>query len=180
MVAARLLLDGAPRLGSVRLGVVDGPSGSGKTSFAAAWAAAVDVSGVRVAVLSTDLMATWADPFGWWDRLDAGVLQPLAVDRAGALLVTDWTDGVPRPGRQLRVPVPEVLILEGVSSARRAVADRVTVAVWVEVSDRAERLRRAVARDGEASRRHLEEWQRAEDRHFAQDGTELRADLAVR
>lgn len=196
--AARLLLAGTPRLGAVRLGVVDGPSGSGKTTFAAAWASAVAAAGrgtvvtlvdenerapapgMRISVLSTDLLATWDDPFDWWGRFDAGVLGPLAAGRAGTLEINDWTGGTPVPGRLLRMAVPDVLILEGVSSARRAVADRVTATVWVEVLDRAERLRRSVARDGEASRRHLQAWQDAEDRHFEQDGTRLRADLTVR
>ena len=40
-----MLLDRAPRLGRVRLGVVDGPSGSGKSTFAAAWGAALHDAG---------------------------------------------------------------------------------------------------------------------------------------
>ena len=177
--------------------MVDGPSGSGKTTFAAEWASAVAAEsggtvldpgdeapptapGVRISVLSTDLLATWADPFGWWDRLDADVLRPLAAGRPGSIQINDWTGGTPVPGRRLQIEVPDVLIVEGVSSARRAITDRVTAMVWVEVPDRAERLRRGVARDGGASRPYLEAWQDAEDRHFEQDGTRLRADLTVR
>jgi hypothetical protein len=73
-----------------------------------------------------------------------------------------------------------MLILEGVSAGRWTLADRITTLVWVEIADRALRLERAVARDGESSRRHLQRWQDQEDAHFAADGTKLRADLVVR
>jgi hypothetical protein len=179
--AAGLLMAGPPRLGEIRLGVVDGPSGSGKTSFAEAWAEACRTAGAGdVVVLTTDLVATWENPFGWWERLDAGVLHPLGAGRPGRLLANDWSSGYPVPTRLVTVEPPGMLILEGVSAGRWTLADRITTLVWVEIADRALRLERAVARDGESSRRHLQRWQDQEDAHFAADGTKLRADLVVR
>ncbi len=179
--AAQLLTHTAPRLGDIRLGVVDGPSGSGKSTFAQAWARACEpVSSGPVALLSTDLLATWDDPFDWWDRLEDSVLRPLSRGRPGRLLANDWSTGVPVPGRLVTIAPPAILILEGVSAGRWAIADRVGLLAWLELPDRAERLRRAVERDGEASRRFLQQWQDDEDRHFTRDGTKLRADLVVR
>ena len=179
--AARLLARSTPHLGEIRLGVVDGPSGSGKSTFAQAWARACEsLSSGPVALLSTDLLATWDDPFGWWDRLEAGVLRPLSRGLTGRLVANDWSTGVPVPGRLVTVAPPAMLILEGVSAGRWAVADRAGVLAWLELPDPAERLRRAVERDGEGSRRFLQQWQDDEDRHFAADGTRLRADLVVR
>ncbi len=56
---------------------------------------------------------------------------------------------------------------------------RASVAVWVQVGDRAARLERAVGRDGEGSRAHLRAWQDDEDAFFAADRTADRADLRV-
>jgi hypothetical protein len=47
------------------------------------------------------------------------------------------------------------------------------------VPDAGERLRRAVARDGEASRAHLRRWQAFERGWFAVDDTKSRADRVV-
>lgn len=178
--AARLLLDRPPGLGRTRLGVVDGPSGSGKSTFAPAWAQAVRDAGCESAmVFSSDLLATWDDPFGWWAPFDAGVLQPMSQGRDGRVRLTDWAGGSPHPGDWRTIPVPDVLILEGVSCGRRALGGRAGVLVWVEFADRRRRLERAVGRDGEASRAHLTAWQRDEDAFFAADRTAERADLVL-
>jgi uridine kinase len=177
--AARLLLDREPLLGRVRLGVVDGPSGSGKSTFAAAWAAALQAAGSTVTVFSSDLLATWDEPFGWWDRFDAGVLQLLATGAPGCIRTTDWSTGEPRLGDRMIVPPADALILEGVSCGRLALGGRASVLVWIEVPDRRQRLERAVLRDGESSRTPLAAWQAAEDAFFGLDHTSDRADITL-
>ena len=179
-VATDLLLLRPPGLGRTRLGVVDGPSGSGKSTFAQLWAAvlAEQHQGLSVLLFSSDLLATWADPFGWFDRFDAGVLRPIADGQQGRVQLTDWTSGEPRPGDWMVIPVVDVLILEGVSSGRRALGERVGVSVWLKVPGRAERLERAVARDGETSRAWLAAWQDAEDDYFERDRPGTRADFS--
>ncbi|MEP6563266.1 MAG: hypothetical protein ABJD68_19580, partial [Nakamurella sp.] len=57
--------------------------------------------------------------------------------------------------------------------------NRLGVGVWLEVADRAERLRRAVLRDGESSRTELAGWQAAEDAFFQRDRPADRADFAI-
>lgn len=133
----------------------------------------------RVAVVSTDLLATWEHPLDWWPTLDRDLLAPLAAGETAVLPVIAWSSGHPRPGGFVVVPPVDVLVLEGVSSGRRAVADRLTVLAWVEVPDPAARLERAVARDGETMRRHLARWQRDETRHFQADRTVSRADVLI-
>jgi len=177
--AVGLLLERPARLGRTRLGVVDGPSGSGKSTFAATWADALRNARSTVTVFSSDLLATWADPFGWWERFDAGVLHPLANDTPGRIRLTDWSTGHPQPGDWMVVPPADVLILEGVSCGRSALGDRGSVLVWVEVADRRERLERAVRRDGESSRAQLAAWQDAEDAFFRADRTADRADITI-
>jgi uridine kinase len=158
----------------VRLIAIDGPSGSGKSTYAARLAAELGAT-----VVPTDHFATWTDPVSWWPRLVADVLEPLWQGRDGCYQRMDWTRGRPRLGGPVTVPVPEVLVIEGVSAARRSIAPRLDEAIWVELPDEGERLRRAVERDGERSRKHLERWQAFERGWFAVDGTRARADRIV-
>ena len=183
VLATELLLRRPPALGRTRLGVVDGPSGSGKSTFAQLWTSVLREQvppagrGLSVLLFSSDLLATWADPFGWYDRFDADVLGPIAQGRDGRIQLTDWTSGEPRPGAWMAIPVVDVLILEGVSSGRQALGDRVGVSVWLKTPGRADRLERAVARDGESSRAQLAAWQDAEDEYFELDRPGNRADF---
>ncbi|QFZ16248.1 uridine kinase family protein [Saccharothrix syringae] len=163
----------------MRLVAVDGPSGSGKTTYAARLAGELGAGGAAVVVVPTDHFATWTDPVAWWPRLLHGVLEPLWRGEGGSYRRMDWSEGWPRLGERVTVPVPDVLVLEGVSAARRCLAPRLDEAVWVELPDPAERLARAVARDGEASRAHLVRWQAFERGWFAVDGTRERADRVV-
>ncbi|CAM4150818.1 AAA family ATPase [Kibdelosporangium persicum] len=169
------ILAAPPRLGGVRLVAVDGPSGSGKSTFARELVAALP----GAALVSTDDFATWDDPVAWWPRLEAGVLRPLAEGRPGAYQRMEWQDGTPRLGGWVTVEVPGVLVLEGVSAGRHSIRSQLSALIWCEHPDPAERLERAVARDGEASRRHLADWQRFEQGWFAVDRTRDHADHVV-
>lgn len=161
----------SPRLGDVTLVAIDGPSGSGKSTLADELAADLDA-----VIIRTDDFATWDDPVAWWPRLRDGVLEPLARGRPGRYRKTEWTDGEPHPGAMITVNPPKVLLLEGVSAGRRSVRHLLSALVWREVPDPAERLARAVARDGESARAPLMAWQRFETGWFAVDGAKAAAD----
>ncbi len=173
------LLSAPPRLGGVRLLAIDGPSGAGKSTFAAQVVDELRSGGREVALLSTDAFATWADPVSWWPRLVEGVLAPLAAGNAGIYRRVDWSSGEPRPGELVRVDVPEVLVVEGVSSGRTSVRPRLSRLCWLDGGDSGARLARSVARDGEASRNDLRRWQLFERGWFAVDGTRDAADFRL-
>lgn len=162
------------RLGRTRLVAVDGPSGSGKSYLAGLLGAALGA-----AVVSTDDFATWDDPVSWWPRLVEGVFEPLAAGRPGRYRTTEWVGGSPVPGPYRRVAVPDVLVVEGVSSGRRSINGKLSYLIWCELPDASDRLERAVARDGEESRKHLMTWQDFERGWFAVDRTKDRADRVV-
>ena len=158
---------------------VDGPSGAGKTTIAADLVARLRAAGTTVVDVPTDHFATWADPVSWWPRLVACVLTPLREGRPGAYQRMDWSTGTPRLGAWVDVPVPDVLVVEGMSAGRCSVRDCLTLLTWVDLPDPERRLARAVARDGERYRAELAAWQRFERGWFAVDRTEAAADIHV-
>ncbi|MEU6660068.1 hypothetical protein [Streptomyces sp. NPDC046821] len=170
-LAARILAE-PPRCGPVRLVAVDGPGGAGKSTFAEHLARALG----SAQIVHTDDFASWDNQVGWWPRLEEQVLGPLERGSAGRYQRYDWVR------RELAewhdVPLAPALVIEGVSSARRAVAGRLTCAVWIETGE-TERLRRGLVRDGEDALPQWHVWMAEEDRHFAEDRTRDRADVMV-
>jgi uridine kinase len=160
------------RLGGTRLVCVDGPAGSGKTTFGRRLAAVLHAPLVHM----DDLYAGWTLA-GAADRLVAGVLRPLQAGRPGAYSRYDWATGrfaaVPT-----EVPVCPALVVEGCGSCPPAVDPLTTLRVWVEAPAEL-RLRRGLARDGEALRPEWLRWQQEEAAVFAADRTRDRADLRV-
>ena len=150
---------------------IDGPSGAGKSTLAARVVDELRARGCRTELISTDAFATWDDPVAWWPRLLDGVLRPLAEGVPGAYRRMDWTTGVPRPGELVRVTVPDVLVLEGVSSGRASARTLLSHLCWVSGGSESARLDRAVNRDGAGARADLGRWQRFERGWFAVDGT---------
>lgn len=161
-----------PTLGAARLICIDGPAGSGKTTLAAAVAALEPT--VRV-VHMDDLYEGWHGLPGLADQLD-GLLRPLARGATGSYRRYDWGAGA-FAGTVSVAPVP-LLVLEGVGCGTRRHADLVTALAWVEAPVDV-RLRRGLARDGEAMRPQWLQWQAEEAAHFAREDTRRRADLIV-
>ncbi|MQA01554.1 MAG: hypothetical protein GEV07_02080 [Streptosporangiales bacterium] len=176
-LAARVLTLPA-RLGPVRLVGVDGPTGSGKSTFAGRLADALRSAGSDVTLLHTDdLLDGWADTVTFWPRLESWVLAPLRDGKPGGYRPYDWYAGA-FGADWTQVPATGVLILDGVTSTRRAAAPDLTLAVWMSMQP-SRSLARAIDRDGEAMAGELTAWHDREQAHFAIDDTPARADLLV-
>ncbi len=166
----------APRLGAVRLIAVDGPSGAGKTWFAGQLAAALGAPVVH----TDDLLKGWDDQFTFWTRLEEKVLAPLRKGETAAYHPYDWGEA-DFTAPAVAVDPGKVVLLEGVSAARREIRPELTYAVFVDAPSII-RWDRAISRDGDDSlayRKYLERWRAAEDRHFVVDETAMHADLLV-
>ncbi len=174
----RQILEAPPHLGSVRWVSVDGPSGAGKTTIAQRLSDALGAAGATVEQVHVDdLLDGWDDLVTFWPRLERQVLTPLANGLSGRYRRYNWRSA--RFDEQWwPVDVPDVLIVEGVSSARAAAADRLALAVMV-VAESGVRLLRTLRRDGAHLRPRLIRWMRDEDRHFAGDDTLRRVDVII-
>jgi uridine kinase len=152
---------------------IDGPGGAGKSVFAQRLARHLGTA----PVIHTDDFASWDNPIEWWSRLEDEVLGPIERGEWPVRFrVYDWE--ARRLGDWREIQATDVILLEGVSSSRKAVASRLTVVVWVEAS-RDRRLARGLERDGDAMRAQWEQWMAEEDAHFATDRARDRADVIV-
>jgi hypothetical protein len=98
-----------------------------------------------VAVVRVDDFLWWGDMETWWPRLRQEALEPLLTARPARFGVRDWKQDP--LGRRLRdqavIEPAETVLIEGVTSWRQDVADRVDLAFWVEASHET-RLRRGL------------------------------------
>ena len=169
---ADLALSRPSTLGEGRLVCVDGPAGSGKTTLAASLLERCP--GGRV-VHMDDLYDGWEGLPRVADQLPA-LLAPLARGAAGRYRRYDWHAG--RYAEEVPVdPVP-LLVVEGVGSGSRSIAELITVLVWVTAPPGLRRAR-GLARDGEAMAPAWDRWVRDEAAHLAREQTEARADVLV-
>jgi uridine kinase len=160
------------RPGPVRLVAVDGPGGSGKSTFAALLSAAAD----GAPVVHTDDFASADNPIDWWPRLLEQVIEPLTNGRSALYQRYDWPTESLAEWNTLD-PAP-IIIIEGVSAARREWSGHLSYVIWIETS-RELRLQCAVERDGEDAMDDWEFWMAEEDAHYQRDPTRERADTVI-
>jgi uridine kinase len=152
---------------------IDGPGGSGKSTIARGLAAASDdVQLVQVDDFyrpSSDRCAVpVADrPTGGdfdLDRLRTEVLLPLRSGLLANYHVYDWTTD--RVSSQTVAVTKPIVIVEGVYSFSRGLSELFDFSLWVDCP-RDVRLRRGLARDGEAARSRWEhDWMPGEEQYI--------------
>jgi uridine kinase len=169
-----LAVRAVPRCGTVVVVAIDGPSGSGKTTLAK------DVSEGLAAYDSVEVVHM-DRLFPGWDGLAVApglltdqVLAPISRGDPAAYRLWDWSrddwDG------SCEVAPSRFLVVEGCGSSVQPAGRYAAVSVFVE-ADRQQRMRRGLARDGEAYRPHWERWADQETALYATDRTRDRADL---
>jgi uridine kinase len=161
-----------PRAGATSVIAIDGRSGAGKSTLAGEFARALDAPIVAL-----------EDLYGGWDglengvaRLVAAVLRPLSAGRDARVPRYDWiAEAWSEPWL---LPVPAVLIVEGVGAGARAVEPYTSLLVWLELPAalRTDRLRR---RDGTRYDPFVERWAGHEDEFFERECVAERADVVL-
>jgi uridine kinase len=169
---ADLCRDGPARAGDTRVVGVDGPSGSGKSTLAARLAEELACPVVHM----DDLYPGWDGLEDAAPRLLEWVLEPLAAGANPRYRRYDWVAGAYAEWHD--VPTTGLLLVEGVSCGARRPAAFLSTLVWVDAVQ-AERFRRGIERDGETYRPYWQRWADQEDRHFAAEHTQERADVVV-
>lgn len=151
-----------PLLGGGRLVCIDGLAGSGKSTLAAAVAAAGARAGLVHVLRSDDLLDGWGGLTSIGPRLRNYVVGPLASGHPARYRRYDW-EADAFAEEHVVAPHLDLLVIDGVGSGHPGLRSRRATLVWVEADDEL-RLARAVARDGERWRTHLEAWVELEDR----------------
>jgi len=167
----------APCAGKVRLIAVDGGAGSGKSTLAVLLAAELSCP-----IIQLDDFLSWSDLTSWWPRFESDLLVPLLEGRTGRYQVRDWEgdwegDSL---GSWREIPVSDTVIIEGVGSSRRAIADRLALKIWVEAPTSL-RMARGLERDkGLPNAEELwRRWMEMEQGFFEAEGTRATADFTV-
>ena len=165
---------------------IDGCGAAGKTTFARKLAQQfrhaqiVPMDDFYQPSADQNIAADNGSPIGSlfdWQRLEQQVLSPLSKGLPGRYQRYDWHAHALAEWQE--VPAAGVIIVEGVYSARRELADYYSHIIWIETPAK-ERLRRGIARDGEKSRGRWEGvWMSAEERYVNDDSPRKRADIVV-
>lgn len=156
---------------------VDGRSGAGKSWLGTALALQRPAAVIRGDDFYNPVLATLsgaqraalgafeiADSVIDWRRLRTEALEPLVHGRPARFAPYDWEAGNGQLGRPLDVAPAELVILEGVYSARPELADLIDIAVFVQVDEEL-RGQRLGARADHPDWREF--WERGESHYFA-------------
>jgi uridine kinase len=159
-----------------RLIAVDGRAGAGKTTFTARL---LDVLS-NPALVRVDDFLCWGELHCWWPRLQAEAIEPLLAGRTARFRIRDWVNDPlgDALGEWSTIHPAETILLDGVTSSRRAVAAHIAVSIWID-APAGVRLRRGIERDGEAMRDHWNAWMQLEDDFFAMDDARSRANFVI-
>lgn len=165
-----------PTFGGGRLVCVDGRAGSGKSTLGRALLAAAGEYGSAGLVHVDDMLEGWRGLPGLAARVERDVLTPLRLGRPGRYQRYDWH--LARFAEWHAVDPVDTLILEGCGSGASTYDSDITTLVWVEAPLEL-RLRRGIARDGEALRPQWLTWMDDEEALFRRERTRDRADIEV-
>lgn len=173
--AVRLVAAAVRPTGLAWIGV-DGFGATGKTTLAAKIAAAVPTASVvHVDDFAHPDIPTWDT-----ERFLREVRDPLLRGEPAHYRVGAWDRGDLAGAAVVTVPARVPVVVEGVSATDDRLGIDWALRLWCS-APRAERLARAMARDGERMRRVWEEeWMPSEEAYARVQRPDLRADLVVR
>jgi len=170
LVAALTDLCASPsKVGKTHIIAIDGPAGAGKTTLAMQISQALSSRFSIEVVHMDDLYNGWDGALGEnLTELLSKIIEAQKKSQNYLLPHFDWKTNKYSSPRDLKSP--QILILEGVGSARAIVRNSATTTIWIEV-DRTIGIQRVIARDGEAIQSHMKQWLVDQEIYFTSDKT---------
>lgn len=171
------LCTSSPTVGRTHIIAIDGPAGAGKTTLALQISQAL-TSRFSIEVVHMD------DLYNGWDgALGENLTEQLskiidAQKKSENYLLPhfDWNANKYSTPRNLKSP--QILILEGVGSARAIVRNSATTTIWIEV-ERAIGIERVIARDGDEIESNMKQWMIDQEIYFTSDKTRESAQFVL-
>lgn len=156
---------------------IDGPAGAGKTTLAQVIALAL-AKDYSVQVFHMD------DLYNGWDLALSDELTSTLIDLTDSHATGapykfkkyDW--GKKELGAYEEADSSSLLILEGVGSGQRAIRDRLTTLIWVDIAPE-DGLLRVLKRDGEYIEAQMRKWLTAQSEHFASNSTQEESEFIL-
>jgi len=168
-----------PKVGAITFIAVDGHCGSGKSTLAKLLAQKLNAEVIR-----TDDFANWDDMYDWWPMVVEKVFQPiLGGSKTLTYQPTSWWKDH-HPKEVSNQPVTNIMMLEGMSSARKEFQDYISLSIFVDTPKHI-CLVRGVARDvGNGKDKEelailWEKWLAEEDVYLKRDNPKEKADIIV-
>jgi uridine kinase len=148
---------------------IDGPAGSGKTTLARRIAESFSIGPVAT-IHMDDLYNGWEDALTIQlsRTLTQQILTPISQGKSFSYRKYDWLKG--GFGNFISVPLPSLLILEGVGSGQKVTRKFTDEALWIEVGSEVG-LQRVLNRDGNYLETEMRLWQLREQEHFKIENT---------
>ena len=163
------LCTSSPTVGRTHIIAIDGPAGAGKTTLAMQVSQALTSRFAVEVVHMDDLYNGWDGALGEnLTELLSKIIEAQRKSQNFALPHFDWSTNKYSNPRDLKPP--QILILEGVGSARAIVRDSATTTIWIEV-DRTIGIERVIARDGEEIESQMKQWLIDQEIYFTSDKT---------
>lgn len=169
------LIDARLREHQRALVCIDGPAGAGKTTLAEQLLA---IRANAVVIHMDDLYDGWINALDekLTARLVTQIREPFVAGHPIEYQRYDWYAGT--FAEQVSLPVVDLLIVEGVASAQRAMRAAATLSIFIDVDPVVGR-QRVVERDGNASAEYIDGWQAQERAHFDADRTKESVTLTL-
>ncbi|MEI6867126.1 MAG: adenylyl-sulfate kinase [Actinomycetes bacterium] len=158
---------------------IDGPAGSGKTTLAAALENRIASSGRSAMTIHLDDIYN-----GWEDALGASLTRNLAekvipgITTGHSFLLPRFDWAISEYSNPMIYLPSEIVIIEGVGAGQSAIREFATLAIWIYI-DSEVGMARVLARDGQTVKAHMRQFQRAQNEHFLNEGSELAADYRL-
>jgi uridine kinase len=156
---------------------IDGPAGAGKTTLASTISLALSPRMSTTIIHMDELYPGWENALG--DELTKTLTWLTTCHKAKRPLLYSSFNWIANEFHEAKThPSTQLLILEGVASAQRAIEESLATSIWLDL-DPEIGYRRVIERDGENISLEMKKWLVTQEQHFAADRTKERCEFLL-